>query len=65
LKKAKTIVEQAKARQLHSGTDSQDLDYVRTQTGQKHQEDMEKQQQKDNNSLRNKVVEQNNTSSKV
>jgi len=60
LKKAKTIVEKAKARQLHGESDSNDLDYVRTQTGQKHREDLEKEQQKANNQLRNKVIEQNN-----
>ena len=59
LKRAKTVVEQAKARQLHSESDMKDLDYVRTQTGQKQQEEMVKQQQKANNDLRNKVIEQN------
>ena len=57
LKKAKTIVEQAKARQLHGSSDLNDLDYVRTQTGVKHAEEMDKQQQKDDNSLRNKAYE--------
>ena len=64
LKQAKTIVEQAKARQLHGVADTTDLDFVRKETGTVHREDMEKEQQKADNQLRNKVVEQktgNNT----
>lgn len=58
LKKAKIIVEQAKARQMHADTDQTDLDYVDQQTGVTHQREMEKQQQKDNNNLRNTVFKQ-------
>jgi hypothetical protein len=54
LKKAKTVVEKAKARQLHTGADITDLDYVRTQTGEKHREavDME------NVKARNEIIKE-------
>ena len=57
-KRADTILLQAKARELHGKADKTDLDYVRTQTGQAHMEDMEKEQQKADNQLRNKTVEE-------
>lgn len=56
LKKAKTVVEQAKARQLHSGTDSQDLDYVRKQTGQAQADAIEM----ENIKARNDIIKERN-----
>jgi hypothetical protein len=42
LKTAKTKVEQAKARNLESKSDLQDLDFLETETGTKHSRDLEK-----------------------
>ena len=42
LKKAKTVTEQAKARQIHTGADLSDLDFTDKATGVSHQREMEK-----------------------
>jgi hypothetical protein len=46
LKKAKTMVEQAKARMAHSETDLKDIDFLEREQGIPHQREMEKQGQK-------------------
>ena len=56
LKEAKTITEQAKARQTHSDADGKDLDYVRKSNGQDKQDEIDK----ENVKTRNKMIEEDN-----
>ena len=54
LKEAKVVVEQAKARHLHSMADDQDLNYVRKETGQEYKEKINM----ENNKVRNDIIKE-------
>ncbi len=56
MKRANTVLAQAKARQIHSQADGQDLDFTRKASGQDQQEAV----QMENTKTRNKMVEENN-----
>lgn len=56
LKKAKTMVEQAKARITNSDSDLKDLDYLEKEQGLPHQREMEKQQQKSQTDIEKQLV---------
>ena len=51
LKKAKTVTEQAKARDLNSSADGKDLDFVETESGTKQARELEKQEHQNRSNL--------------
>jgi len=55
MKEAKTVLDQAKARQIHSQADGQDLDFTRKASGQ----DQDEALQIENRKTRNKIIEEN------
>ena len=57
LKRAKTVTEQAKARDLNSGADRKDLDFVETEGGTSHARELEKRNNDSNNKTQEKVLD--------
>ena len=60
MKEAKAVLEEAKARQVHSAADKVDLDFTKEATGEKHREAMEMENLKARNKLLEKQMGGNN-----